>query len=164
MIQLHGDESPDYCRAIQAFYPVIKALCPDFTSNENNQHDTNTGVNPLIAVVSPYQSACTVLLMDRPKAAQLTVEAWHNALITAWQQLPADQTWPNWWLAGGLTPLNLSSTLHRYHANELYPNGVDVASGIEAPNKPGIKAPQQMVSFAQHIASIPHAAYDNAHT
>jgi phosphoribosylanthranilate isomerase len=161
MIQLHGNETPEYCQAIQQFYPVVKAICPDFTTEA--LAPPSAGANTLMAVLYSYQSACTVVLIDRPKGAQLSVEAWHTALIAAWQQHPSAQTLPNWWLAGGLTPLNVSSTMHHYHANGLYPNGVDVASGIEAPNKPGIKAPQHMVSFAQHIASLAHTAYDNTY-
>ncbi len=51
-------------------------------------------------------------------------------------------------LAGGLTPENIAERVRQIH-----PWGVDVASGVENPNQPGIKDPNKVKQFIANAKS-----------
>ena len=105
-LQLHGEESPDYCRSLNR--PVIRAcrVGPDFTP----------------AAVANYPA--DYLLLDsfvpgQPGGTGLTFD-WRSVSLRIGR--PRQQ----FLIAGGLTPENVSEAIHI-----LNPDGVDVSGGVE---------------------------------
>ena len=111
MIQLHGNESPDYCRAMTR--PVLKAFrvqeeaLPDF---------------------APYRGAVKGFLLDTYRKGQAggTGETFNWDLVSR-LALPGPLI-----LAGGLTPNNVGAAIRQTR-----PFAVDVNSGVET--SPGRK-------------------------
>ena len=108
-IQLHGDESPDYCRALAGRF-VIKALRmgPEY--------------KPEQAVAYPVDA----VLLDAFDAADPTLRGgtghtcdWTLARMTR-------ELVPKLFIAGGLTPDNVAAAIAA-----VGPYGVDAASGLE---------------------------------
>ena len=104
-VQLHGNESPEFCKRIKR--PVIKGL------RLNRSADLN--------LIEKYQQTSWRILLDTPTVkwgGTGETHDWDLARTVA-QQTPI-------FLAGGLTPENVAEAIHRVH-----PWGVDVSSGVE---------------------------------
>jgi indole-3-glycerol phosphate synthase/phosphoribosylanthranilate isomerase/anthranilate synthase/indole-3-glycerol phosphate synthase/phosphoribosylanthranilate isomerase len=104
-VQLHGDETPEFCRLIHR--PVIKGLRP------NDLQDSSR--------LSAFQESSWRILLDTP------TEHWGGSGETHNWELARSlaQTTPIL-LAGGLTPENVALAIH-----QVRPWGVDVSSGVE---------------------------------
>jgi phosphoribosylanthranilate isomerase len=105
-VQLHGDESPEYCR--QVGYPVIKAfrIRPGFSVKDFS------GYKPVLTLFDSFsagQQGGTGTSFDWQQAQQLVQQA-PKPLIAA----------------GGLTPDNVVQAI-----KILKPDGVDVSGGVE---------------------------------
>lgn len=105
-LQLHGEESPDYCRSLNR--PVIRAyrVGPDFAP----------------AAVADYPA--DYLLLDsfvpgQPGGTGLTFD-WHTV------SLRIGRPRQKFLVAGGLTPENVAEAIRI-----LNPDGVDVSGGVE---------------------------------
>lgn len=116
-IQLHGAETPEFCRALRAALPnheLIKAL-------------------RIKTVESLQQAAQYFEVVDT-----LLLDAYHPGLLGGtgltldWQALQQFAPDCPWFLAGGLTPENISDAL-----SQLHPDGIDLSSGVE--RSPGDK-------------------------
>ncbi|MBX9685619.1 MAG: phosphoribosylanthranilate isomerase [Candidatus Obscuribacterales bacterium] len=122
-IQLHGEESPDYCRQIS--HPIIKT----FEVNENCEIQGD-----------PASYSVQAYLFDRAKS-QAADSSWIEkvaALQTAdWQR------WQPFFIAGGITAENLE------HALKLAPFAIDLASGVES--SPGLKDPEKLKEFFRKL-------------
>jgi phosphoribosylanthranilate isomerase len=121
LVQLHGRESPDFCRQMPV--PVIKVfeITPELTAAE----------------VAAYRHAATWFLFDRPKgetSPDWTVRA-ARFLATVPPPLP-------FFFAGGLTADSVSGIVR-----DVAPFGVDVASGVEV--SPREKDPARMTAFCE---------------
>ena len=104
-VQLHGDETPEFCQRIKR--PVIKAL------RLNSLAD--------ISRARAYHEASWRILLDTPTAhwgGTGETHDWTLARSVA-QIMPI-------LLAGGLTPENVAEAIH-----QVEPWGVDVSSGVE---------------------------------
>src|SRR5215510_9900683 len=116
--QLHGDESPDYCRALNS---VIKsfAVSDDFD----------------IKYLQTYEVDAIMLDTkdNRLRGGTGRVFDWSVA-----QQV--SQLVPKFYLAGGLSPENVSDAIAMVH-----PYAVDTCSAVE--EKPGIKNHERMRVF-----------------
>lgn len=115
-VQLHGNESPQFCQQLRAAIPevtLIKAF---------RVRDQTT-----LAQTTAYQSVIDTLLLDAydPKALHPGQYGGTGHAI-AWQML--QQFCPDcpWLLAGGITPDNLQEAL-----GQIQPDGIDVSSGVE---------------------------------
>jgi phosphoribosylanthranilate isomerase len=119
-VQLHGQESPDYCRGLGR--RVIKA----FRIRDENS----------LAELAAYRGAAQALLLDTYKKGQTggTGESFD------WQLAREARQFGPIILAGGLTPENVAQAV----ATAL-PAAVDVASGVEA--APGKKDPERLSRF-----------------
>ena len=117
-VQLHGDESPQFCQNLRQRLPsqieLIKALRVknlDSLTNAQNYYD----------------------LVDT-----ILLDAYHPQLLGGtgttlnWEDLTNFQPPLPWLLAGGLTPDNILEALERVH-----PHGIDLSSGVE--RSPGDK-------------------------
>jgi len=118
LVQLHGDESPEYCRRIER--PVMKALR-----------------------VRDEQSLAG--WQDYPVEA-LLLDAWHPDKFGGtgeagdWQLAAQMARQTTIILAGGLTPDNVAEAVKM-----VKPQGVDVSSGVEC--SPGRKDPEKVKAF-----------------
>lgn len=128
LLQLHGNEAPDYCA--QFGVPYIKAL------------RMAPGLDPAAAAA------------DYPTAAGLLFDAWDPLVAGGtgasfdWSRLPALRQRPLI-LAGGLSPANVAQAVRQVH-----PYAVDVSSGVEV--APGIKDPRLIRDFIAAAKSASH--------
>lgn len=120
-VQLHGDESPEYCRLVG--YPVIKAfrIGPGFSSES----------------FSNYQTAW--ILFDSFTAGQQG----GTGVTFDWQaaQAMVRQTPRPFMAAGGLTPENVTQAICI-----LKPDGVDVSGGVETNRVKDIEKIQRFIA------------------
>ncbi len=123
-VQLHGDESPEFCRHVHR--PVIKAL----RLNEN--------AHPQLA--EAYFHSTWRILLDTPTAKWGGTGETHDWTLarSIAQDTPI-------FLAGGLTPATVSEAIQQVH-----PWGVDVSSGVETHGKKDIKKIQAFVENARN--------------
>lgn len=128
LLQLHGNETPDYCT--QFGVPYIKAL------------RMAPGLDPAAAAA------------NYPTAAGLLFDAWDPVVAGGtgagfdWSRLPASRQRPLI-LAGGLSPANVAQAVRQVH-----PYAVDVSSGVEV--APGIKDPCLIRDFIVAAKSASH--------
>jgi phosphoribosylanthranilate isomerase len=124
MVQLHGDEGPDFCRAVAARTgaKVIKAIRVRSTAE--------------IQAAQAYRTDFHLFDAHRPGRPGGTGETFDWELIRDRpSEIPAI-------LAGGLKPDNVAAAIDVVH-----PYAVDVSSGVES--APGIKDPRLMTAFAR---------------
>jgi len=127
-IQLHGQESPEFCRQLRQHLPTAKLI-------------------KAIAVKSPadveqalsYRSVVDVLLLDAydPKIAGGTGKTIDWSIL---QDFRSQLQEICWWLAGGLHTGNVAQAIAA-----VQPRGVDVSSGVE--NSPGDKDMDKIRQF-----------------
>jgi phosphoribosylanthranilate isomerase len=129
-IQLHGGESPEFCRQLrQAISPNIELI---------KAFRLKSGAS--LATTADYLDCVDTLLLD----------AYHPQLLGGtghtldWQDLAQFEPTIPWLLAGGLTPANITEALSR-----LQPDGIDLSSGVE--RSPGDK---DLAKVAQLFAAI----------
>jgi phosphoribosylanthranilate isomerase len=131
-VQLHGNESPEFCMQLRQELPpgveIIKAL---------RVRDSQALVQANL-----YIDCVDTLLLD----------AYHPQILGGtgktldWTTLR--QFYPScpWLLAGGLTPENVSDAL-----NQLKPYGIDLSSGVE--RAPGDKDLKKVAQLFQQLAA-----------
>ncbi len=110
-VQLHGDESPEFCHRLRQLLPkveIIKAL-----RVRNSQALTQAEV---------YTNWVDTLLLDAYHPQYLG----GTSKTLDWINLRQFQPKCPWLLAGGLTPDNILDALSHVH-----PNGIDLSSGLE---------------------------------
>ncbi|HEY6286635.1 MAG TPA: bifunctional indole-3-glycerol-phosphate synthase TrpC/phosphoribosylanthranilate isomerase TrpF, partial [Ktedonobacteraceae bacterium] len=122
-VQLHGDESPEFCICIHR--PVIKAL------RLNEKSDPN--------LTEKYYHTTWRILLDTPTIKWGGTGETHDWVLarSIAQQTPI-------FLAGGLTPENVGEAIQQVH-----PWGVDVSSGVETNGKKDVKKIQSFVENAR---------------
>ncbi len=110
-VQLHGDESPEFCFQLRQLLPsieLIKAL--------------RIKDSEALIKIQIYNHCVDTLLLD----------AYHPQMLGGsgktldWLLLQDFQSNLPWFLAGGLTPHNILEAL-----NNLQPTGIDLSSGVE---------------------------------
>jgi phosphoribosylanthranilate isomerase len=122
-VQLHGNETPDYCSMIQRV-KVIKAL----------RVDSNFRVDAL----RNYGSGTFLLDACAPDQFGGTAKSFN------WDLVFGANAFGSIVIAGGLNPENVSQVV-----SSLHPFGVDVASGVES--KPGRKDYDKMRRFIEAV-------------
>ncbi|MFM7369103.1 MAG: phosphoribosylanthranilate isomerase, partial [Sphaerospermopsis kisseleviana] len=116
-VQLHGDETPEFCDQLRQILPnieIIKAL------RVRNLQQLETTAN--------YIDYVDTLLLDAYHPQQLG----GTGKTLDWEMLQAYKPSRPWFLAGGLTPDNILTALSQIH-----PDGIDLSSGVE--RSPGDK-------------------------
>jgi len=123
-VQLHGDESPAYCKAV-ARYPVIKTL--------------RVGERFKVGDASDYQTEAILLDTFSPHARGGTGRRfdWNLARQTR-------EAVSKLYLAGGLTPENVTEAIAA-----VQPFAVDVCSGVES--APGRKDAARLRAFVKAV-------------
>lgn len=114
-IQLHGSETPEFCRQVQLALPqleLIKALRIRTPAD--------------LAQIRLYQDAVDVILLDAYTNASHPGLLGGTGKTLDWDVLRSFEPDCAWLLAGGLTADNVLTAL-RY----LQPSGIDLSSGVE---------------------------------
>jgi phosphoribosylanthranilate isomerase len=127
-VQLHGDESPGYCRELAATYEVIKvlAVAGDF--------------NPQVAQAYEVQA---IMLDTRDKTLRGgTGRAFDWSVASQVNQLV-----PKLFLAGGLSPENIEEAIEIVR-----PFAVDACSSLE--DSPGRKNHDRMRGFVEKTRGV----------
>ena len=129
-VQIHGDETPQFCQSLRKLLPsqteLIKALRIKNLDSLNNAQIY-------------YDFVDTVLL-----------DAYHPKLLGGtgktlnWQDLTHFEPSIPWLLAGGLTPDNILEALEGVH-----PQGIDLSSGVE--RSPGDKDLDKVKKLFQQL-------------
>lgn len=130
VIQLHGNESPQDCAAIQQEFPhcrIIKAF--------------RVGEESAAEVFEPYNDCVACFLLDTyvKGAKGGTGESFDWSIINRFHLKKP------FLLAGGLSPENIELAIHRVR-----PYGLDVNSGVEV--EPGVKDHQRLRQLMQLVA------------
>lgn len=131
-VQLHGDESPEFCQQVKTRLPDIE-LIKAFRVRSADR----------LTQITPYESIANALLLDAytPQALGGTGHTWDWTLLkTFTPQRP-------WFLAGGLTPDNVNQAL-----TALSPPGIDLSSGVE--QAPGQKDLQKVEELFRQLQCL----------
>ena len=121
-IQLHGEESPDFCRKLSP-YKVIKTF----------------RINELFTTHKPKKYCVDAYLFETPDLKRGgTGRTW------AWERLPVKKINRPFIVSGGLNFANIKRAI-----KILRPYAVDVSSGVEQ-GKPGFKDPILMERFIKN--------------
>ena len=123
-LQLHGDESPDYCSALSARF-VIKVL------------SVSREFKPERAIDYKVQAIMLDALDREARGGTGRVIDWSVARRTS-------ELVPRLFLAGGLSPENVADAI-----TAVEPYGVDACSALEV--SPGRKDPERVRAFLQAV-------------
>ncbi|MFM6191969.1 MAG: phosphoribosylanthranilate isomerase [Planktothrix sp.] len=116
-VQLHGNESPDFCDRLRQMLPqieLIKAL--------------RIKCSATLLQTQDYFNSIDALLLDAYHPQHLG----GTGKTLDWNSLQQFSPPCSWFLAGGLTPDNIQEALQ-----QLKPDGIDLSSGVE--RSPGDK-------------------------
>jgi phosphoribosylanthranilate isomerase len=130
-VQLHGNESPEYCNLVEL--PIIKAF-----------HVTeNTTTDELKGKIDPYRSCTEYFLFDSKTENEWggTGKTFDWELI---QDIAGDQPF---FLAGGLDAENVEQAIRKVN-----PTVVDLSSGLE--EAPGLKDFRKIEDFFEVMRGI----------
>ena len=126
-VQLHGKESPGYCR--QLGLRVLKAF----------RIRNEAGIGELDA----YRGCAAGFVLD----TYVQGKAGGTGKTFEWRLAEEALTYGPVILSGGLTPANV-----RQAVEQVRPYGVDVSSGVES--APGVKDHDKMKQFVQQVRNI----------
>jgi len=117
-VQLHGDESPDFCNSFKEKYPhltLIKAISAKSIS--------------VVQEAYKYDNSVSYLLFDTP-----TPKRGGSGVTFDWELLKHYTGTKGFFLSGGITPDLIDKVVPFFHPQLI---GFDVSSGVEA--APGVK-------------------------
>ncbi|BBC25229.1 phosphoribosylanthranilate isomerase [Pseudanabaena sp. ABRG5-3] len=118
-VQLHGDESPEFCREVRSHLDQLK---PNIKSNIKLIKALRVKDQAGLEQAQRYSDVVDVILLDAydPQMAGGTGKT------IDWQMLRDFRPQCDWWLAGGLSPENVEQAIAL-----VCPSGLDVSSGVE---------------------------------
>lgn len=135
-IQLHGHEDPDFCQQVRQRFPqqeVIKAV--------RSPGDAAA----IAAQVAPYANRIDTILLDAYDPRQFG----GTGHTLNWEHLQTLALPHPWFLAGGLTPVNVRQALQWVR-----PQGIDLSSGVET--APGLKDLSKVRQLIRQLEQISH--------
>jgi len=137
VVQLHGQETPDFCREVQRNFAVRLFKVVPVQSAQLSLSDCRRQLEG-------YQAIADAILLDTfdPAAGGGTGKAF------AWKTIPLYAEWARGnniplIVAGGLHPENVGELIRNYR-----PDGVDVSSGVETG---GVKDVLKIASFVERV-------------
>ncbi|MFE0559624.1 phosphoribosylanthranilate isomerase [Paenibacillus sp. NPDC058910] len=137
VVQLHGQESPQFCREVKERFPVsvFKAVSIESDRSEAER----------LSALDPYAGSIDGLLIDTYDP----VYGGGSGKTFAWDLIPPYQQWAKrqgipLFVAGGLDSDNVSYLIGQYA-----PYGVDVSSGVES--EPGVKDINKVIAFVERV-------------
>lgn len=139
-VQLHGDESPQFCRQLLNTLPQVKLIKAFRVKHAKT-----------LEQIGAYQNSVDGFLLDAYHPHQLggTGHRLDGALLKEFQPGKA------WFLAGGLNPSNIAEALALLQPNR--PDGIDLSSGVE--RSPGDK---DMAKVAQLFKMLEARSYSSS--
>jgi phosphoribosylanthranilate isomerase len=124
LVQLHGDERPGFCAAVEGFVPVIKAFRVDEDFD--------------FSVTNAYQDACEYFLFDAKGKSY-----GGNGVKYSWELLAQYKGETPFFLSGGLGPDDVQALRSFSHPRLA---GVDLNSGFEtAPGEKDLSSVEQFI-------------------
>ncbi|EGG32272.1 phosphoribosylanthranilate isomerase [Paenibacillus sp. HGF5] len=137
VVQLHGQESPQFCREVKERFPVSVFKAVSIGSDRPEAER--------LSALDSYAGCIDVLLID-------TYDPMYgggSGKTFAWDLIPAYQQWAErqgipLFVAGGLDPDNVAHLIGQYA-----PYGVDVSSGVES--EPGVKDINKVTAFVERV-------------
>ncbi|WP_082350644.1 phosphoribosylanthranilate isomerase [Paenibacillus xylanivorans] len=140
VIQLHGQESPEFCEQVKQRFDteVFKAF--SFPKDEVGSLADDTA----LLALDPYKNVVDAVLLD-------TFDPLYgggSGKTFAWERIPFYADWARehgiaLFVAGGLQPDNVQQLIQKYA-----PNGVDVSSGVESE---GVKDIAKITAFVERV-------------
>ena len=131
-VQLHGEESPQYCQEIRKIFPQIEIIKAFRIKNKDS-----------FIQIKKYYNQVNTLLFDAydPKLSGGTGKTLNWELLLEFKPpLP-------WFLAGGLSPDNIKIAL-----SKLSVDGIDLSSGVEI--SPGNKDLKKVTTLFEIISNF----------
>jgi phosphoribosylanthranilate isomerase len=131
-VQLHGQESPEFCRTLRLALPQVELIKAFRIQTAQT-----------LTLADGYTDAVNTFLLDafNPHALGGTGESWDWSLVEDFApQRP-------WFLAGGLKPGNAIAAL-----TQVNPSGIDLSSGVET--SPGQKDLTLVKQLFDALASV----------
>lgn len=130
-VQLHGEESPEFCNQVRQFVPVIKAFR---ISNESD----------IDAVTAPYAPACDYYLFDTATKLYGGSGEQFN-----WNLLQNAHINKPFFLSGGIGPEDIE-TIKKFQHPYLY--AIDINSKFES--SVGVKKMDVLQRFLNELANV----------
>ncbi|QMV44388.1 phosphoribosylanthranilate isomerase [Cohnella cholangitidis] len=135
VVQLHGDETPEFCRRAGERFEVEVWRALPVTEEDGDPIE-----GP--ARLDAYRGAVSTILLDT--AGGGTGKAFRWEVIPAYQEA-ALRNGLQLFIAGGLSPDNADQLIKTYH-----PVGVDISSGVETD---GVKDQHKIAAFVERVKS-----------
>ncbi|MBO9998975.1 MAG: phosphoribosylanthranilate isomerase [Cyanobacteria bacterium SID2] len=110
-VQLHGDESPEFCHQLRSSLPDVELIKAFRIRHQSD-----------LERISAYYPRVDTVLLDAYHPQQLG----GTGHTLDWETLQAFRPDRPWFLAGGLNPNNIDRAL-----SQLHPDGIDLSSGVE---------------------------------
>lgn len=136
-LQLHGDETPALCQLLKD--ALTESALPKIQLVKAFRIRTAQDFGTALS----YQPYVDMLLLDAYHPDQLG----GTGKTLDWQTLKNFSPTKPWFLAGGLTPANVSQAL-----GQLSPNGIDLSSGVE--RSPGDKDLEKVRQLFKAVRTI----------
>jgi phosphoribosylanthranilate isomerase len=146
VVQLHGDETPGFCRLVKErfrvqVFKVVSLPRPKDTNLETASFPTAEEVE---LQLEPYRGAVDAILLDTHDP----VYGGGSGKTFTWSVIPVYLQWARMagiklLVAGGLEPDNVGSLIANYA-----PDGVDVSSGVETDGRKDIS---KITSFVERV-------------
>ncbi len=131
-VQLHGDESLEFCQKLRLSLPEIEILR---ALRIQTPEDLSTA--------TAYTKCVDTLLLDAYHPQQLG----GTGKTLDWEMLQNFNPSCPWFLAGGLTPDNIIEAL-----SQLQPSGIDLSSGVE--RTPGNKDLEKVAKLFEKLREL----------
>ena len=131
-IQLHGNETPEFCQELRQKLSDIEIIKAFRVKNADS-----------LAQLSVYSDFVDTILLDAYHPQQLG----GTGKTIDWSTLNTRIPDLRWFLAGGLSPDNITEAL-----SYVKPDGIDLSSGVE--RSPGNKDLTKVVKLLQVLKSI----------
>lgn len=135
LIQLHGDESPEFCAALkeQTSVPTSKAFPMDEDFNFEN--------------LEPYQKSCDYFLFDTKSSAYGGSGKTFN-----WEVLKQYNNTKPLFMSGGISLDNIDELLNFIQTQDLNVHAIDINSKFEI--EPGLKDIPQIQKLMSRLNSL----------
>ncbi len=129
VVQLHGNESPEYCDSLRSVLPTIEIIKVFRVRSVDDLMQTKL-----------YEGYVDTFLLD----AYHPHQAGGTGHTINWTSLQTFRPARSWFLAGGLKPSNILAAL-----SLIQPDGIDLSSGVE--NAPGDKNLEQVAQLFETL-------------